>query len=177
MKALFLDRDGVIVEYVPYLGKVEDVIIPQGAVEALRKWQEADYQLVIVTNQSGISRGYFSREDVDLIHQKIRNEYAKGGVKFTDILLCPHQPKDNCICRKPSPYLIKQYAQEFNIILEKSFFIGDADSDLECAINAKCHPILILTGRGKDTLQSMNKYSIPITIINNLEESTQIIKK
>lgn len=152
MKALFLDRDGVVIDYIPYLSKPEQVKIPQDAPIALKQWQDKGYRLVIVTNQSGISRGYFSFEDVMAIHQELISQYAHFDVYFNDILICPHQPADNCLCRKPSPFLIKTYAHNHDIDLSESFFIGDAPSDIECAINAQCQPVLLLTGRGKETL-------------------------
>ncbi len=152
MKALFLDRDGVVIDYIPYLSKPEQVKTPQDAPIALKQWQDRGYRLVIVTNQSGISRGYFSFEDLMKIHQELITQYAHFEVYFNDILICPHQPADNCLCRKPSPFLIKTYAHNHGIDLSQSFFIGDAPSDIECAINAQCQPVLLLTGRGRETL-------------------------
>jgi len=157
MKALFLDRDGVVIDYIPYLSTPEQVKIPQDAPIALKQWQDQGYRLVIVTNQSGISRGYFSFEDVMAIHQELIAKYAHFGVYFSDILICPHQPSDNCLCRKPSPFLIKTYAQNHGIDLSQSFFIGDAPSDIECAINAPCQPVLLLTGRGVETFDLLSK--------------------
>lgn len=151
MKALFLDRDGVVIDYIPYLSKPEQVQIPQDAPFALKQWQNQGYHLVIVTNQSGISRGYFSFEDVKAIHEELMTQYAHFDVYFRDILICPHQPSDNCLCRKPSPFLIETYVLDHGIDLSQSFFIGDALSDIECAINAGCQPLLLLTGRGKET--------------------------
>lgn len=174
-KALFLDRDGVIIEYVPYLSKPEQVKIPDGAGIALKKWQDAGYLLTIFTNQSGVGRGYFTMQDVEAVHQRIFAEYAKFGVKFNEILICPHQPQDNCQCRKPSPYLLKEYAQKLDIDLANSFFIGDAPSDLECAINANCQPILLLTGRGKETVKKLSKYNLKILVFNNLKNTISLI--
>ncbi|BAQ64622.1 HAD-IIIA family hydrolase [Geminocystis sp. NIES-3709] len=174
MKALFLDRDGVVIKYIPYLSQAEQVHISQGAKEALKTWQTQGYKLVIVTNQSGISRGYFNYDDVIAIHQKILDEYGQFGVKFEDILLCPHQPADNCPCRKPSPYLLLNYSQKHNIDLSRSYFIGDAPSDIECAINANCQPVLVLTGRGEETKSKLSKYPISIPIFNSLCETVEL---
>lgn len=171
MKALFLDRDGVVIDYVPYLSKPEQVKIPQDAPIALKQWQDKGYRLVIVTNQSGISRGYFSFEDVMAIHQELITQYAHFDVHFNNILICPHQPSDNCLCRKPSPFLIKTYSQNHDIDLSQSFFIGDALSDIECAINASCNPVLLLTGRGKETLALLKEK------IQNNGEDRQLINQ
>lgn len=174
-KALFLDRDGVIIKYVPYLSKPEQVEIPENAGFALKKWQDAGYVLTIFTNQSGVARGYFTINDVQKIHKKILAEYAQFGVNFQEILICPHQPSDNCICRKPSPYLLKKYVQENNINLKKSFFFGDAPSDIECAINAGCQPVLLLTGRGKETVFNLDKYNLRIPVFNNLKNTVSLL--
>ena len=167
MKALFLDRDGVVIDYIPYLSKPEQVKIPQDAPIALKQWQDRGYRLVIVTNQSGISRGYFSFDDVMAIHRELITQYAHFDVDFNDILICPHQPADNCLCRKPSPFLIQTYAQNHDIDLSQSFFIGDALSDIECAINAQCQPVLLLTGRGKETLDLLSE------AIKDIDDSRQ----
>lgn len=176
-KGLFLDRDGVIIKYIPYLSKPEQVEIPDDGGIALKKWQEAGYILTIFTNQSGVGRGYFTMEDVVAIHNKIFEKYADFGVYFEDVLICPHQPLDNCICRKPSPHLLKEYAQKKNINLAESFFIGDAPSDLECAINSGCKPILLLTGRGKETAKNLSKYQAKISMFDNLKDTLCLLRK
>jgi len=176
-KALILDRDGVIIDYIPYLSKSEQVRLPLEAGLALQKWQSAGYELIIFTNQSGISRGYFTEKDVRAIHHKIKQEYKQFGVEFGKILICPHQPADNCGCRKPSPQLLLEYADKEQIDLTQSYFIGDAPSDLECAINAKCQPILVLTGRGEETAKTIDQYKYPegVLVYSNLWETTNLI--
>ncbi|WP_330204800.1 HAD family hydrolase [Cyanobacterium sp. Dongsha4] len=176
MKALFLDRDGVVIEYIPYLSKPEQVKIPENAPFALQQWQNQGYRLVIVTNQSGISRGYFTLEEVRAIHEQLMAEYASFDVYFTDILICPHQPSDNCLCRKPSPFLIKTYAENNGIDLSQSYFIGDAPSDIECAINAKCQPVLLLTGRGRETLTHLSQYSLSIPVFEQMKDTISLLK-
>jgi D-glycero-D-manno-heptose 1,7-bisphosphate phosphatase len=173
--ALFLDRDGVLINYIPYLSHPDQVKLPHGGGEALRKWQDQGFLLIIISNQSGISRGYFSVEDVQLIHNKIQLEYAKFGVDFTEFFVCPHQPSEGCVCRKPSPFMILQAAKKYDIDLQKSFFIGDANSDLECATRAGCNPILLLTGRGEETLQKISNSQKSISIYPNLSESLQLL--
>lgn len=175
MKALFLDRDGVVVNYIPYLSRPEQVSLPEDAGEALKKWQREGYKLVIVTNQSGISRGYFSLEDVKAIHKRIIAEYRRFGVEFADILMCPHQPADNCQCRKPSPYLILNYSEKHNIDLSKSLFIGDAPSDIECALNAGCQPVLLLTGRGRETKETLLNCNTSIPIFESLSDTLKLV--
>ena len=174
-KALFLDRDGVIINYIPYLNKPEQVEIPEGAGQALRQWQDAGYLLIIVTNQSGVCRGYFSLDDVAAVHVQVFTEYQKFGVSFHDVLICPHHPDEGCKCRKPSPYFLLEAAKKYNLDLVQSYFIGDAPSDLDCAIQAGCHPVLLLTGRGASTVEQIEKYSIEVTVFHQIDETIQLI--
>ena len=174
-KALFLDRDGVIVNYIPYLSKPEQVEIPEGAGQALREWQDAGYLLIIVTNQSGVGRGYFSLDDVAAVHDQVFIEYQQFGVSFHDVLICPHHPDEGCKCRKPSPYLLLEAAKKYNVNLSQSYFIGDAPSDLDCAIQARCYPVLLLTGRGKSTVEQLEIYPIEVRIFNQLYETIKLI--
>ncbi|MEA5535459.1 HAD family hydrolase [Crocosphaera sp. XPORK-15E] len=175
-KALFLDRDGVVIKYVPYLSKPEQVELPLGAGEALKYWQDAGYLLILVTNQAGVGRGYYSLDDVEIVHQFIRQEYAKFGVQFADIFLCPHHPQDNCLCRKPSPQMLINASKKHQISLSQSFFIGDAPSDVECAIKAECQPVLVLTGRGQETLSKLSEYSTRIEVFEGLRDTVKLIK-
>lgn len=176
-KALFLDRDGVVIDYVPYLSHPDQVKIPKSAGKALKIWQDAGYLLIIITNQSGVGRGYFSMNDLIAIHNKMCAEYQLFGVQFQDILICPHQPSDHCQCRKPSPYFIKKATQKYSLDISQAFFIGDALSDLECAINAGCKPVLLLTGRGFSTAQTLKKNQNKIPIFNDLFDTISLIKK
>ena len=174
-KALFLDRDGVIINYIPYLNKPEQVEIPEGAGQALRQWQDAGYLLIVVTNQSGVGRGYFSLDDVAAVHVQVFTEYQKFGVSFHDVLICHHHPDEGCRCRKPSPYLMFEAAKKHNVDLSQSYFIGDAPSDLDCAIQAGCRPVLLLTGRGKSTVEQIEQSLTEIIIFNQLYETTKLI--
>ncbi|NES85215.1 MAG: HAD family hydrolase [Moorea sp. SIO2B7] len=171
-KALFLDRDGVLINYIPYLSKPEQVNITPGAGEALKKWQDEGYLLIIITNQSGIGRGYFSLSDVEAIHARIRKEYEQFGVSFQDILICPHHPSDGCKCRKPSPHLLQEASKKHLLEISESFFIGDAPSDIDCAIKANCNPVLVLTGRGEATAKQLDK---PIPIFDSLKDTVDLI--
>jgi D-glycero-D-manno-heptose 1,7-bisphosphate phosphatase len=176
-KALFLDRDGVLIEYIPYLGRPEQVKLPPNAAMALKQWQNKGYKLIVITNQSGIGRGYFSLEDVNAIHQRMKDEYAKFGVFFTDIMICPHHPDDRCPCRKPYPYLLIKAAKRHQIAVSQSFFMGDAPSDLECAIQAGCQPVLLLTGRGKTTVEKLSQYNCQIPVYEQLQDTIDLINK
>lgn len=178
-KALFLDRDGVIVNYIPYLSNPAQVKLPAGAGEALLRWREIGYLLIIITNQAGIGRGYFNHKDFQAVHDKIETEYGKYGVEFTDTFFCPHHPEEDCDCRKPSPQMLLTAAEQYDISLQDSYFIGDAPSDISAAILAGCQPVLVLTGRGKETLEQLDQFvdklGQPIPVFANLGETVGLL--
>jgi D-glycero-D-manno-heptose 1,7-bisphosphate phosphatase len=175
VKALFLDRDGVLIDYIPYLSRPDQVTLPEGAAHALLQWQTAGYLLIVVTNQSGIGRGLFTVADMQAVHQCMEEKYAQQGVRFTEILVCPHHPTEGCTCRKPSPEMLLQAAKRYGIDLSRSVLIGDNLSDLECAQNAGCQPVLVLTGLGETTKQNLPSYYETILICNHLMDTTQLL--
>ncbi|MEA5567841.1 HAD family hydrolase [Anabaena sp. UHCC 0399] len=175
-KALFLDRDGVLIDYIPYLSHPDQVKLPLGAGEIFKKWQESGYLLIVITNQSGIGRGYFTANDVELVHSKMCQEYERLGVYFQEIFICPHQPSDNCKCRKPSSYMLLQASEKYSIELSQSYFIGDAISDVECAINAGCNPIFLLTNRTLADAKNLSHTQASVQIVNELIETTKLIQ-
>jgi D-glycero-D-manno-heptose 1,7-bisphosphate phosphatase len=98
-------------------------------------------------------------------------------VHFHDLAICPHHPDEGCLCRKPSPYLLLAAAHQYGIDLAGSLFIGDAASDLECALEAGCQPVLLLTGRGKVTLGEIEKYPVEIPVYGQLKETVELLSK
>ena len=175
-KALFLDRDGVVINYIPYLSQPEQVQIPDGAGQTLKRWQDEDYLLVLITNQSGVGRGHFTLEAVESVHQRVREVYQPFGVTFDDIFLCPHHPDDQCLCRKPSGEMLLTAAEKHGISLADSFFVGDAPSDLSAAIAAGCQPVLVLTGRGQETFAKINEYPVKIPVFDQLADTITLIQ-
>jgi len=145
-KAVFLDRDGVITEDIGYVHKIEDFKLVQNAVEGLKLLK--DYKLFIVTNQSGIGRGYYTLEDFLNYNNQVLKELKKHKIKIEKTYYCPHKPEDNCGCRKPKTRFLKDAEKEFGIELKKSFIIGDRKSDFEMGRNAGCKTIHVLTGNG-----------------------------
>src|SRR3989338_6720258 len=119
MKAVFLDRDGVITEDLGYVHKIEDFNLVANAVEGLKLLKE--FKLIFITNQSGIGRGYFKFEDFLDYNNRVVEELKKHGIKIEKTYVCPHAPYENCECRKPSAKLIKDAAKDFGIDLNKSF--------------------------------------------------------
>jgi len=151
-RAVFLDRDGTIMEDSNYVGDVERVLVIPSAAAALRQLQDGGYKLFIVTNQSGVGRGYFSREAVESIHAHLDEYFGKHGVHFDRYYVCPHHPEDNCDCRKPKPKFLLDAAREYGLDLSRCFMVGDRTSDIQAGINAGAPTILVLTGAGRETV-------------------------
>jgi D-glycero-D-manno-heptose 1,7-bisphosphate phosphatase len=151
-RAVFLDRDGTIMEDSNYVGDVERVLVIPGAAAALHQLQEAGYKLFIITNQSGVGRGYFSREAVELIHARLDDYFGGSGVRFDRYYVCPHHPEDNCDCRKPKPKFLLDAGREYGLDLSRCFMVGDRASDIQAGVNAGVPTILVLTGVGRETL-------------------------
>lgn len=135
-KALFLDRDGVINIEKNYLYKIEDFEFFEGTFETLKKVQNLDYKIFIITNQSGIKRGYYTKEDFHKLNSWMVKEFEKNGVKISEVKFCPHGPDDNCNCRKPKTAMIDEILKKHDIDLENSWLVGDKNSDIKCAKNA-----------------------------------------
>ncbi|MCX6883694.1 MAG: HAD family hydrolase [Verrucomicrobia bacterium] len=147
--AVFLDRDGTLIEDRHYLHKPEEVVIFPGAVHALARLLDAGYELFMVTNQSGVGRGYFTMADVENVHAHLNRELARDGVRLTKIYTAPEAPDQPGRGRKPSPQFLFDAREEFGIDLASSYMIGDKGIDLECGLNAGVHKsILVRTGYG-----------------------------
>jgi len=155
---IILDRDGVInVDSPDYIKSPEEWHPIPGSLEAIAKLNQAGFKVAVATNQSGLGRGYYTLSILEQIHQKMHVALAALGGHIDMITFCPHNPEDNCDCRKPKPGLIHQIASHFNIDLRnaKVFAIGDSLRDLEAAKTAGCEPVLVLTGNGQKTLNNM----------------------
>lgn len=137
-KALFLDRDGIVNVEKNYVYKIEDFEFMGGIFELCRRFQDRGYIIVIVTNQAGIARGYYTEDDFHKLTEWMRKEFAKENVVITDVMYCPHHPEftGNCECRKPEPGMIVQAAKKYDIDLSISILIGDKISDIKAAEEA-----------------------------------------
>jgi len=148
-RAIFLDRDGTLIAEKNYLHKPEEVEIFSGAGKALKKLSAAGFKLFMVTNQSGIGRGYFTMADAEKVHERIVSELARDGVRFEKIYIAPEAPDQPSHGRKPSPQFLFDARDEFGLDLSQSFLIGDKLIDLECGWNAGVKKsILVRTGYG-----------------------------
>ncbi|SFV56639.1 Phosphoheptose isomerase 1 [hydrothermal vent metagenome] len=138
MKALFLDRDGIINIDYNYVSKIENFKFTDGIFEFITLFVKNGYKVFVVTNQSGIGRGYYSQDDFDILSKWMIKEFIKKDIKIEKVYYCPHSPEENCHCRKPDIGMIEQAIREYpNINLNNSYMVGDKNSDINLAINAK----------------------------------------
>lgn len=148
-RAVFLDRDGTLIEERDYLSRPEEVSVFPGAVFALQRLQQAGFKLFIVSNQSGVGRGYFTMADVQRVNDRVEEIFAGGGVRFEKIYIAPEAPGQPSRGRKPSPQFLFDARDEFGIGLGASYVVGDKMIDLECGWNAGTKKsILVRTGYG-----------------------------
>ncbi len=134
-KAIFLDRDGVINVDKNYVYKIEDFEFKEGIFDLLKKLQKLNYQLFIITNQSGIARGYYTKEDFQKLSLWMLNEFEKRGIFIKKLYYCPHLPDDKCECRKPKVGMLKSADKEFGVDIKNSWLIGDKESDIKAGEN------------------------------------------
>jgi D-glycero-D-manno-heptose 1,7-bisphosphate phosphatase len=157
--AVFLDRDGTVCEEVGYLSDEKELRLIPGAAEAIIKINQAGWKVIIISNQSGIARGYMNSDDVDRVNQKLLKLLKAEGAQVDGIYYCPHHPQGNspynikCDCRKPEAGLLYKAAREHKLILDKSIMIGDKYSDVETAIRLNIPGILVRTGFGEGEVQ------------------------
>ncbi len=153
--AIFIDRDGTINEQMGYINHLSRFHIFSGVPEAIRLLNENNFFVIVVTNQSGVARGYFPIELVENIHEYMRDTLEKQGAKIDAVFFCPHYPRSRlkeyaleCDCRKPKTGMIRQALDRFDIDLAQSYMIGDHYTDLEFAHNGNIKSIMVKTGYG-----------------------------
>ncbi|MBI4678714.1 MAG: HAD family hydrolase [Elusimicrobia bacterium] len=151
-RAVFLDRDGVLVEDTDYVHRVRALRVLPGAAEAVRRLNKAGLKVVVVSNQSGVGRGFFSLRTLQRINRALKERLDRGGARLDALYYCPHPPAGKggkgCACRKPRTALIERAAKRFGIELGGCYMVGDSTTDLVTARNAGCVGILVRTGKG-----------------------------
>jgi D-glycero-D-manno-heptose 1,7-bisphosphate phosphatase len=156
IKLIVLDRDGVVNKDSPSFVKTPEEWIPiKGSLEAIARLSQAGYEVVIVTNQSGIGRGFFSADTLAKIHVRMVDYVQQHGGQIQSVLFCPHHPDDGCDCRKPLAGLYQQLADRLNINFSGVYSVGDSIRDLQAAKTAGARPVLVKTGNGKKTLKEI----------------------
>lgn len=149
MSFIILDRDGVInVNSAEYIKSPEEWHAIPGALDAIAQLNRAGFRILIVTNQSGVARGYYDIDTLDAIHEKMTRELASVGGYIEEIFFCPHHPDEACDCRKPNPGMLHQIAEKYPLIFAETYFIGDSYVDYKAALAVGCKPLLVLTGNG-----------------------------
>lgn len=146
--AVFLDRDGTIIEEVGYLKDPSQARLIPGAAEGIRRLNEAGVPVVVVTNQAGVGRGYFPESAVAAVHAEVARQLLAQGARWDAAYYCPHHPDAGCDCRKPSPGMLRKAAAEHGLDLAGSFVVGDKVSDLKAGAPLGCRTVLVLTGYG-----------------------------
>ncbi len=180
MRAVFLDKDGTLIEDVPYNVDPQQIKLTSGAIEGLLLLQQAGYKLIVITNQSGVARGYFPESALLAVEERLCQLLAAEGIYLADFYYCPHHPDGAvpefaiaCDCRKPAPGLLLRAASEYKIDLRSSWFIGDILNDVEAGLCAGCKTILI--DNGNETEWELSAQRTPDFIVTDLMEAAQVI--
>ena len=177
-RAVFLDRDGTLIEEKGYLHRLDDVVIFPGATAALKRLQQAGFRLFIITNQSGVGRGYFTLSDVDKVHQHLLEEFARDGVQIAQIYIAPEHPDHPSRGRKPSPAFLFDARDAFGLDLSESYMIGDKLIDLQCGWNARVKKsILVRTGYGSELERTSADQLAPAMVADDLGMAAECILK
>ncbi len=172
--AIFLDRDGTLIEEIGYLHRPEDIRICPTAVEAVEKINQKGVPAIVITNQSAIARGLMSEEDLQHLHHSLQETFREKGARIDALYYCPHHPQagegaytQSCSCRKPEPGLFLRAARELQLDLSTSHMIGDTLRDVEAGHRAGCQSILVKTGYGQDELLLLGKEDSSSSASNN----------
>ena len=163
---VILDRDGTIIEEREYLSEPEQVMLIPGVGAALRELKKMGLGLVVITNQSGVGRGFFDQLQLERVHERLRKLLEKERVHLDGLYVCPHKPEDDCNCRKPKLALLRQAGEDLGFSPEKSIVIGDKASDIEMGHMAGALTYLVRTGYGSQV--STEKTVQPDFIVNDL---------
>jgi D-glycero-D-manno-heptose 1,7-bisphosphate phosphatase len=180
---VFLDRDGTLNEELDFICTPDELHIIHGAATAVRRLNDRGTIVCVISNQSGIARGYFSEEDLVPIHQKLRQELALDGARVDQIYYCPHHPTEGrdpynvvCECRKPKPGMLLRGAKEFPIDLSRSFIVGDSVVDMQAGVAVGATSILVLTGYGKPSLEQCLREHVHIDhVAPTVNEAVELI--
>ena len=176
-KAVFLDRDGTINVDYGYVYKIEDLKFIDGVFKALQILSNLGYKLIIVTNQSGIGRGFYSDEEYLKFNNHMLKLLKDKNVIIDGVYYCPHISSDNCDCRKPKIGMAKQAAKELKIDLKKSYMIGDSVRDYIFGYNFGGKGILVLTGHGKKQFAKVkDEKQKPLAVVRSLSQTVEVIK-
>lgn len=171
---VILDRDGVInVDSDAFVKSADEWLPLPGSLEAIAELNRHGFKVVVITNQSGVARGLFDLTTLDDMHDKMRSMLSELGGSIEAIYYCPHEPNDQCRCRKPLPGLFEAFAKDKQIDLQAVYAIGDSYRDIQACQTAGGKPILVKTGKGLKTLKNHPQLNLPV--FENLYDAAQYI--
>ena len=164
-KAVILDRDGTLIEDMNYAYKIEDLELLPGIIDGLRILKE-NFIFFIVTNQSGIGRGYYTEEDFHKFNNHLIKLLQNETIEIIKTYFCPHLREDNCDCRKPKTKFIEVITNDFDVNIKESWMFGDHPSDIQFGINAGCRTVFLTTGHGENHVDELKSLKMEPTIIS-----------
>ena len=171
IKTIFLDRDGVINKEVNYLHRIQDFEFIDGVFRACQYFNSLGYSIIIVTNQAGISRGYYDIHDYQILNQWMLNQFLINNVEILDVIHCPHGPDSKCSCRKPKPGMLLMAKNKYQVSMKNSWLIGDKETDIQAAISAGINnTIMVRGGHQIDEFGTSAKF-----IIDSIKFSDKVI--
>ena len=172
IKTIFLDRDGVINKEINFLHKIEDFEFIDGVFDTCQYFKSLNYKIIIITNQSGISRGYYTENDFQKVTNWMLVQFNIHNIDILDVIHCPHLPGDFCDCRKPKPGMLLNAMTKHNIDMKNSWMIGDSETDIKAANNAGImNTILVKSGHNVDEFNSKAKF-----VLDSIKSIHQAIK-
>ena len=172
-RAIFLDRDGVINKDLNYLYKIDNFKFINGVFHACNYLQNIGYKIIVVTNQSGISRGYYSETDYLVLCKWMVSKFRENGIEILNVFHCPHSPDESCNCRKPKPGMLLNAKVKYNVDMQNSWMVGDRENDIKAANEAGIqNTILVRSGHNID-----ERNSNAVHIIDSIKDINQVIKK
>ena len=176
-RLVILDRDGVInYDSDDYIRSPDEWLPIPGSIEAIARLSNAGFRIAVATNQSGLARGYFDEITLANIHNLLFNLVENAGGQIDTLVYCPHGPNDGCSCRKPATGLMDSIESELMIPVAGAWFVGDSDKDMILALKSSCRPLLVRTGKGRQTEQAISKELLAsITVVDDLSAASHHI--
>jgi len=176
-KTVFIDRDGTINANTGYIKTPDDFKIYKGVAEGIKILNNMGYKVIIITNQSGIARGFFNEEMLEKIHEKMKKELSEKGATVDAIYFCPHHPDEKCNCRKPEPGMLQKAMKDFDVDVQKSFIIGDRMLDVEAGNKIGVKTVLVPENKKKVDIEMQESNITPDIVCDDFYSGVEWIVK